>query len=80
MPATWSTPADVSTYVPFAWAEAGDTVRITRGGKLVTVVGGDYARRRAWYGRLLARLGDSDENDQALLQRATGNYRRGNER
>ncbi|MCD2500051.1 MULTISPECIES: hypothetical protein [Microbacterium] len=64
----------MSTYVPFAWTEAGTTVRITRGGTLVTVVGGADARR------LLARLGDSDENDQALLQRATGNYRRGNER
>lgn len=64
----------MSTYVPFAWTEAGATVRITRGGKLVTIVGGADARR------LLARLGDSEDNDQALLQRATGNYRRGNER
>lgn len=64
----------MSTYVPFEWSEAGTTVRITRGGKLVTVVGGADARR------LLARLGASDESDQALLQRATGNYKRGNER
>lgn len=64
----------MSTYVPFEWSEAGTTVRISRGGKLVTVVGGEGARR------LLARLGVSDESDQALLQRATGNYKRGNER
>lgn len=63
------------TYEPFEYAiTASGTVRITRGGRLVTVAAGTDARR------LIAKLGADDDTDQALLQRATGNYRRGNER
>ncbi|MGC3952958.1 MAG: hypothetical protein QM804_01680 [Propionicimonas sp.] len=49
-------------------------VRIFRGGRQVTVVRGGAAAR------LAARLGSSDRADQNLLARATGNYKRGNER
>lgn len=62
-------------YEPFAYrvTQSGG-VRITRGGREVTVVRGDAAAK------LAARLGESEARDQAALQRATGNYRRGNER
>lgn len=49
-------------------------VRIFRGGRHVVTVAGSTATR------LVKRLGCSDEQDQQLLGRATGNYRRGNER
>ncbi|QAY59423.1 hypothetical protein ET475_05060 [Microbacterium protaetiae] len=60
---------------PFTYrvTKAGD-VLISRGGRLVTTLRGSAAAR------LAARLGDDEASDQALLQRATGNYRRGNER
>lgn len=65
----------MAEYVPFGYRiTAAGAVRITRGSDLVTVVAGGDARR------LVTLLGESDERDQALLQRATGNYRRGNER
>ena len=63
------------SYEPFGYRiTSAGAVRVTRGRDVVTIVAGDAARR------LIARLGESDEHDQALLQRATGNYRRGNER
>lgn len=50
-------------------------VRVFRGGRLVTVIGGRDAAR------LAARLEDADEvRRQHLLARATGNYRQGNEK
>ncbi len=50
-------------------------VRISRAGRVVTTVRGASAQR------LLARLaGASDDEAQQLLARATGNYKRGNER
>ena len=60
---------------PFTYrlTKAGD-VLISRGGRLVTTLRGAAAAR------LAARLGEDEASDQALLQRATGNYRRGNER
>ena len=51
-----------------------EQVMISRGGRVVMTVGGKRAAR------LIAALGVSDELDQQLLARATGNYRRGNER
>lgn len=60
---------------PFGWTatKAGE-VRVTRGGRVVLVLGGPRAAR------LLAELGADDDRDQQLLARVTGNYRRGNER
>ncbi len=49
-------------------------VRITRGGRVVSVLGGAAGER------LAARLGADPIQDQLLLAKATGNYRRGNER
>ncbi len=49
-------------------------VRIFRQGRLVVTVAGAAADR------LASRLGVSPDLDQQLLARATGNYRRGNER
>jgi len=49
-------------------------VLISRGGRLVVAVAGSKADR------LVALLGSSEPEDQELLARATGNYRRGNER
>ncbi|WEG08573.1 hypothetical protein PU630_15205 [Microbacterium horticulturae] len=62
-------------YEPFAYrvTKSGE-VHISRVGRLVTVVRGPAAER------LIARLGDDGASDQAALQRATGNYKRGNER
>lgn len=51
-----------------------DRVLIDRGGRLVVTVSGAAARR------LIERLGRDDDVDQQMLARATGNYRRGNER
>ena len=47
---------------------------IARTGHTVMEIGGKKAAA------LIPRLGTSDESDQQLLARATGNYRRGNER
>lgn len=61
---------------PFDWTvtHAGQ-VRVFRGGRLVVVVAGTAADR------LSAQLETaSPEQAQQLLARATGNYRRGNER
>lgn len=65
----------VGQYEPFTYriTKAGD-VLISRGGRLVTTVRGSAAAR------LADRLDRDEASDQALLQRATGNYRRGNER
>ncbi len=62
-------------YEPFDYRVlmSGD-VLISRSGRVVTTLRGEAAAR------LSARLGQDDASDQALLQRATGNYRRGNER
>lgn len=50
-------------------------VRISRGGRLVTTVAG------ADGAKLATRLADADDaRTQHLLARATGNYKRGNER
>ncbi|MBH0117591.1 hypothetical protein I6E52_12145 [Salinibacterium sp. NG253] len=49
-------------------------VRIFRAGREVVVVRGVAAAN------LSARLGTSAASDQQVLARATGNYRRGNER
>jgi hypothetical protein len=54
---------------------ASGQVRISRGGRVVAVVGGREAVR------LADRLASADPAQvQHLLARATGNYRRGNER
>ncbi|MFC8732309.1 hypothetical protein ACFT5B_07620 [Luteimicrobium sp. NPDC057192] len=50
------------------------TVRVFRGGREVVTVAGRAAEK------LVERLGVDDATDQQLLARATGNYRRGNER
>ena len=49
-------------------------VLVSRGGKHVVTVAGAQAAR------LVPLLGVDDETDQQLLARATGNYRRGNEK
>lgn len=60
---------------PFAFRVTKDgRVLISRGGRQVTVVAGAAAEK------LIGRLGESDDQDQQWLARATGNYRRGNER
>lgn len=60
---------------PFSYriATSGD-IWVSRGGRMVTVVRGREAAR------LVARLGESCVDDQHLLARVTGNYKRGNER
>lgn len=61
---------------PFGWQRtASGQVWVTRGGRLVAVIAGAAARR-------LDRVLDGDDEDavQHALARATGNYRRGNER
>ncbi|MFD6176285.1 MULTISPECIES: hypothetical protein [unclassified Isoptericola] len=50
------------------------TVLVSRGGRLVVTVSGARAAR------LVALLGQDPDTDQELLARATGNYRRGNEK
>lgn len=47
---------------------------IRRGGRTVMELGGRKAAA------LIPKLGRSDETDQQVLARVTGNYRRGNER
>lgn len=61
---------------PFDYAvTASGQVRISRGGRPVTTVAG------AAGAKLAARLADADDvRTQHLLARATGNYKRGNER
>ncbi len=50
------------------------TVLVSRGGRMIVTVAGSQARA------LITKLGKSDESDQMLLAKATGNYRHGNER
>ena len=61
---------------PFAWRVSKDgQVRVTRGGRVVIVLRGATAAR------LIGKLADAEEDEaQHLLARATGNYKRGNER
>lgn len=61
---------------PFAWRVTADTkVLVSRGGRQVVVVAGARAAR------LAARLETAgEEQAQQLLARATGNYKRGNEK
>lgn len=60
---------------PFSYRVTKDgRVLVSRGGRLVVTVGGSRAER------LVALLGEGEDQDQELLARATGNYRRGNER
>jgi hypothetical protein len=60
----------------FSWRATKDgRVRISRGGRVVTTLGGDAARS------FVGRAEDADpEAAQQLMARATGNYKRGNER
>lgn len=60
----------------FDWSERrSGEVAITRHGREVTIVRGRAAQR------LTDRLSTADDDEvQQLLARATGNYRRGNER
>ncbi|MEO8528655.1 MAG: hypothetical protein ABI435_06225 [Pseudolysinimonas sp.] len=51
-----------------------DRVLVSRGGHHVVTIAGERAER------LIPMLGMDDVRDQELLARATGNYRRGNER
>lgn len=57
----------------FLVTKAGQ-VLVSRGGREVVTVSGRAAAR------LIPLLGIDDDTDQDLLARATGNYRRGNER
>ena len=61
---------------PFDWRVSKDgQVRVTRGGRVVTVLRGAAAAR------LIGKLDGADDDEaQQLLARATGNYKRGNER
>jgi hypothetical protein len=60
---------------PFTWHVTKDgRVLVSRGGQQVAVVAGADAER------LRPRLERSPEAAQQALARATGNYRRGNER
>lgn len=60
---------------PFSFAVRSDRVQISRGGKVVTRLGAKDSARF---------LGAVDRTDEAgrqqLMARATGNYKRGNER
>ena len=60
---------------PFSYriTSAGE-VRVVRDGRSIVTVRGAVARK------LAAQLGSDDARDQQLLARATGNYKRGNER
>ena len=49
-------------------------MRVVRDGRSIVTVRGAAARK------LAAQLGNDDARDQQLLARATGNYKRGNER
>lgn len=61
---------------PFDWRVTKDgQLLVSRGGRVVTTVRGATATK------LLGRLeGSDDDTVQHLLARATGNYKRGNER
>lgn len=60
---------------PFSFTVRNDRVHISRGGQIVTTLG---ARGSA---RFLDRAERTDEpGQQQLMARATGNYKRGNER
>lgn len=61
---------------PFEWRVTADAkVLVSRGGKQVVVVAGSRAAK------LAAQLEVADEEQaQLLLARATGNYKRGNEK
>ena len=61
---------------PFVWQVAADSkVLVSRGGRQVVVVAG------ARGAKLAAQLETADEEQaQQLLARATGNYKRGNEK
>jgi len=65
----------LSAAEPFDFrTRASGEVAITRGGKTVTVLRGDAARR------FLARVQGADEaTRQREMARVTGNYKRGNE-
>lgn len=65
---------------PFDWRTTKDgRVFVTRGGRQVTIIGGDQAQKlSAGLDAAVAR-GDDDAAQQ-LLARVTGNYKRGNER
>jgi hypothetical protein len=60
----------------FSWRAGKDgVVRISRAGRVVTALRGEAARR------FISRVEAADpEAAQQLMARATGNYRRGNER
>lgn len=59
----------------FAWSQRRDEVVISRGGRPVTVL------RQAAALRFLDRIQTADEAEaQQLMARATGNFKRGNER
>jgi len=62
--------------VTFAWASTKDgRVRISWRGKVVTTLAGGSAAR------FLEQVGGADgEAEQLLMARATGNFKRGNER
>ena len=60
---------------PFVYrVTSSGEVRIDRDGRPIVTVRGAAARK------LTAQLGIDDARDQQLLARATGNYKRGNER
>lgn len=60
---------------PFSYrVTSSGEVRIVRDGRAVVTVRGAAARK------LAAQLGSDHARDQQLLARATGNYKRGNER
>ena len=60
---------------PFAYRiTSSGEVRIDRDGRSIVMVRGAAARK------LAAQLGLDEARDQRLLARATGNYKRGNER
>ncbi len=65
---------------PFDWRVTKDgRVFVSRGGRQVTIVGGDQARKlSAALDAALAR--DDVAAAQQLLARVTGNYKHGNER
>ena len=61
----------------FSWSATKDgAVRISRDGRPVSVIGGSAAQRLR---ERLERAADEAER-QSLLAKATGNYKRGNER
>lgn len=49
-------------------------ILVSRGGRMIVTIAGSQAER------LVGLLGEDEREDQELLARATGNYRRGNER